>query len=298
MTTLHISPEVQSALDKGQPIVALESTLIAYGLPYPANLETARALEATVGDNGATPATIAILDGQIRIGLDDADLERLATGRDVRKVSRRDIAIAVAKGLNGATTVAATMWIAHRAGIAVFATGGIGGMHRGNPSDVSADLPELAQTPVAVVCAGAKAILDLPATREWLETHSVPILGFGTDEFPAFYTRSSGLLVDECVDSPEEAAAILRAHWSLGMGGVLVCVPIPAEVEIPRNAAEDIITRALAEAEAKQIRGKELTPFLLAQLEALTGRATRRANIALLKNNAVIAARIARVLAR
>jgi pseudouridine-5'-phosphate glycosidase len=171
-------------------------------------------------------------------------------------------------------------------------------MHRGNPSDVSADLPELAQTPVAVVCAGAKAILDLPATREWLETHSVPILGFGTDEFPAFYTRSSGLLVDECVDSPEEAAAILRAHWSLGMGGVLVCVPIPAEDEIPRNAAEDIITRALAEAEAKQIRGKELTPFLLAQLEALTGRATRRANIALLKNNAVIAARIARVLAR
>ena len=226
---------MQKALNADLPLVALESALISHGLSYPQNLETARSLEQAVRENGAVPATIAIIEGKIRVGLTEGELKRLATQKGVRKVSRRDLAIAVARGEDGATTVAATMYVAALAGIEVVATGGIGGGHREQPSDISADLPELAQTRVAVVCSGAKSILDLPLTLEWLETHGVPILGYQTDEFPAFYSRQSGLPVDARVDTPEEAARIIRAKWELGLeGGVLVTVPVPEEAELPR----------------------------------------------------------------
>ena len=302
---LQVSPEVQSALDAGRPAVALESTLIAHGLPWPTNLEVARRLEATVREAGATPATIAILGGAIRVGLDDAALEHLASASGVRKVSRRDLPIVVAQKLDGATTVAATMWVAAQAagarqgaGIRVFATGGIGGVHRGHPFDVSADLPELAGTPVAVVCAGAKAILDLPLTLEWLETHGVPVIGFQCDEFPAFYSRHSGLPVDVRVENAEEAAAIIKAKWGLGIeGGALVVVPVPAELELDMATGESAIETALAEAEQKGIRGRSITPFLLERVSQLTGGDSRRANIALLENNARVAAALAACLA-
>jgi len=230
-STWQIRPEVQKALDANSPIVALESALISHGLSYPQNLETAQALEQAVRENGALPATIAIIEGKIRVGLTDGELERLAIQEGVRKVSRRDLPIAVARGEEGATTVAATMYVAALAGIEMLATGGIGGVHRGQPFDISADLPELAQTRVAVVCSGAKSILDLPLTLEWLETHGVPILGYRTDEFPAFYSRQSGLPVDARVDTPEEAASIIRTKWGLGLeGGVLVTVQIHLNV--------------------------------------------------------------------
>ena len=306
---LEIQPGVQKALNANSPIVALESALISHGLSYPQNLLTAQALEQAVRENGAVPATIAIIEGKIRVGLTEGELERLATQKGVRKVSRRDLPIAVARGEDGATTVAATMYVAALAGIEVVATGGIGGVHRGQPlarfslarssADISADLPELAQTRVAVVCSGAKSILDLPLTLEWLETHGVPILGYQTDEFPAFYSRQSGLPVDVQVDTPEEAASIIRAKWELGLeGGVLVAVPVPQEAELPRELAEEAIERALAAAQEQGITGKALTPFLLGQIAQSTEGASVEANVALLKNNAAVAARIARALKR
>jgi pseudouridine-5'-phosphate glycosidase len=296
---LEIRSEVRNALNANSPIVALESALISHGLPHPQNLETAQALEQTVREHGAVPATIAVIKGKIRVGLMERELERLATGKDIRKVSRRDLPIGVAQKMDGATTVAATMHVAALAGIEVLATGGIGGVHRGQPSDISADLPELARTRVAVVCSGAKSILDLPLTLEWLETHGVPVLGYRTDEFPAFYSRESGLPVDARVDAPQQAARIIRTKWELGLeGGVLVTVPVPEEAELSHKLAEKAIERALAAAQEEGITGKALTPFLLNQIARFTEGASMEANVALLKNNAVVAARIARVLKR
>jgi pseudouridine-5'-phosphate glycosidase len=296
-STLHLSTPVRAALEAHTPVVALESTLITHGLPRPVNLEVAQRLEAVVRDNGATPATIAILDGELYAGLEPDQLERLANTDNVRKVSRRDLPIVTAQRGHGATTVAATMWVAAQAGIQVFATGGIGGVHRGQPFDVSADLPELAQTPVVVVCAGAKAILDLPLTLEWLETHGVPVLGFGTDTFPAFYSRSSGLPVDARCDTAEDAANIIRAKFDLGLpGGVLIGVPIPEEYAVAPDDIEPAIQQALQMAEAQHIRGKAITPFLLQHVSELTGGESQKANIALLENNARAAAQIARAL--
>lgn len=295
---LVLKAEVEEALGAGQPVVALESTLITHGLPFPTNLETAHRLEDVIRAEGATPATIAVLGGRLRVGLDEAELERLARGREIRKVSRRDLPIVIAQGGDGATTVAATMWISAQAGIKVFATGGIGGVHRGQPFDVSADLPELARTPVAVVCAGAKSILDLPLTLEWLETWGVPVIGYGTDEFPAFYARSSGLPVDTRVDSPKQAAKIIRARWDLGLGGgVLIVAPVPAEAELPAEVMETAIAQALTAAEKKGVRGKAITPFLLARIAETTEGDSLRANVALLENNVAIATRIAGALA-
>ncbi len=301
------------------PFLALESTVIAHGLPYPQNVETARELEAVARAHGVEPRTVAVLAGEIHVGLTDAELQRLAQARDVMKLSRRDIAIALAQKRDGATTVSATMYLAHRAGIRIFATGGIGGVHRpvsGEQSlvnsgsrlftvdgllstDISADLLELAQTPVAVVCAGAKAILDLPATLEFLETHGVPVLGYQTDEFPAFYSRSSGLRVQARAESAREAAEIIHAHWGLGnSSGVLVCVPIPQKDEIPREVIEPYIERALRNAEEQKVVGSAVTPLLLKRLDELTEGRSVRANIALLKNNVAIAAEIAKALAQ
>jgi len=295
---LHIQSQIDGALRQGLPVVALESTVIAHGLPFPQNMEMALRLEEAIREEGAVPATIGVIGGTLRVGLSSQEIERLATGEGVRKVSRRDLPLVVARGEDGATTVAATMWIAHRAGIRVFATGGIGGVHRGQPFDISADLPELARTPVAVVCSGAKAILDLPLTLEWLETHGVPVVGYGTDEFPAFYSRRSGLPVDARVDAPEEVAAIFRAQRRLGLpAGLLICVPVPAEAELEAEVMEAAIAEALAAAEAQAVRGKALTPFLLAEISKRTGGASLRANLALLENNARVAAQIARELA-
>lgn len=296
---LQIKPEVRKALDGNGPVVALESSLIVHGLPYPQNLETAQALEELVRGERATPATIAILGGQIKIGLSAEELVHLATAGGIRKVSRRELSIVVARGLDGATTVAGTMYLAHRVGIKVLATGGIGGVHRQHPFDISADLPELERTPLVVVCSGAKAILDLPRTLEWLETHGVPVLGYRSDRFPAFYSRDSGLPVDVRVDTPKEAARIIQPKRELGVeGAVLIVVPIPEEEEIPLSIVEGAIGKALVQAEEEAITGQALTPFLLRQTGELTEGASLRANIALLKNNAVIAARLARVLAR
>ncbi len=282
------------------PLLALESTVIAHGLPYPHNLQTARDLESVARAHGVEPRTVAILRGQIKIGLSDAELEQLAQATDVLKLARRDIAVAIARQRDGATTVSATMFLAHRAGIRVFATGGIGGVHRTGLRqnwDVSADLLELAHTPVTVVCAGAKAILDLPATLEFLETHGVPVLGFQTDEFPAFYSRTSGLRVPTRVDTPAEAAQIIRAHWELGnTSGVLVCVPIPEQDEIPREKIEPFVGKALSDAEAEQITGSTVTPYLLRRLSDLTQERSVRANVALLKNNVAVASEIAKLL--
>jgi len=254
-------------------------------------------MEATVRENGATPATIAILHGELRAGLTDAELEFLATAQGIRKVSRRDLPVVVAQQGDGATTVAATATIAAWAGIKVFCTGGIGGVHRDAPFDVSNDLPTLAAVPVAVVCSGAKAILDLPATVEWLETAGVPVVGYGTDELPAFYSRQSGLRVDVRVDKPQEAAAIIRATWQLGLpGGVLIVVPVPEADELSRESVEPQIAAALAEAKSQRIEGNAVTPFLLRWLAEKTGGASLRANVALLKNNAAVAAQIAAAL--
>ncbi len=278
--------------------VALESTVISHGLPWPHNLSLARRLEQIIIEEGAVPRTIGIIAGRVRVGLSDEELEHLARARGVRKVSRRDLPVATAMGQDGATTVAATMYLAARAGIRVFATGGIGGVHRGHPFDVSADLEELAQTPVCVVCAGAKAILDLPLTLEVLETKGVPVIGYQTDEFPAFYSRTSGLPVDQRVDTPEQVALLFRAQRELGLpGGMLVVVPVPREAELSQERVAPIIERALAEAEEREIQGKDLTPFLLARVAELSGGDALRANLALLENNARVAARIALALA-
>ncbi len=299
--SIQIKPEVADALQVQRPVVALESTLITHGLPYPDNLATARAIEAAIRDTnvGAVPATIAILHGQIIVGLDDAQLEYLATAKGVRKCSRRDIGIVVAGRLDGATTVAGTMIVAALAGIGVFATGGIGGVHRGHPFDISADLEELGRTPVTVVCAGAKSLLDLPLTLEQLETRGVPIIGYATDELPAFYSRTSGLPVDVRADTPEEVAAIVRARRALGLGGgELVAVPIPVSAadELPRAEAEAAIAGATKLADESGVTGAAITPFVLAKIAELTDGRSKRANVALLLNNARVAAHIAHAL--
>lgn len=281
-------------MSPNSPLVALESTVISHGLPYPHNLALAQEMEAIIRRHGAEPRTIAVIGGELRAGLGETDLHHLATARDVRKVSRRDLPIVVARRSDGATTVATTMWIARRFGIEVFATGGIGGVHRGKGDDVSADLQELAQTPVIVVCAGAKAILDLPSTLEYLETYGVTVVGYGADEFPAFYSRHSGLAVDIRCDTAAEVAAIWRAKQALALpGGLLVTVPIPADMEIPAHEIEPAIAQAVAEADARGLRSAEVTPFLLTRLAELTGERSLRANLALLRNNAAVAAEIA-----
>lgn len=291
---IKFNQEVQTALENNQPVVALESTVIAHGLPYPENIEVARKLENIIRENGAVPATIAVFDGGFCVGLDESQLNKLATDKTIRKISRRDLPIAVARKLNCATTVATTMFIAHRAGIKVFATGGIGGVHRGKLPDISADLPELAQTPMTVVCAGAKIVLDLPATREWLETNGVCVLGWQTDEMPAFYSRKSGLQIDERVETAEEAARIIKARNELKMwNAILLTVPVPEEFEIANEKLDEILQSALAEAESRNISGKEITPFLLAKMSSESKGETLKANIALLENNAKIAAQIA-----
>lgn len=297
---IRLSEEVAAALAENRPVVALESTVISHGLPYPANLELAQEMEQIVRDNGATPGTIALIAGQPAVGLTEAEIAKLADGSvEVMKISRRDFGSAIARGYYGATTVAATMIVAHKAGIKVFATGGVGGVHRGDAQDVSADLIELSQTPVAVVCAGAKSILDLPRTLEWLETFGVPVIGYGTDEFPAFYTPQSGLSLTERADSAEETARIIGSQWNFGLlGGALVTVPIPAEEALPPEAIYPHIEQALTEAEEQHISGKDTTPFLLQRLVEITDGASLKANLALLKNNAAVAAQIAAELSK
>jgi pseudouridine-5'-phosphate glycosidase len=328
--TVIVRPDVADAVRCGGPVVALESTLIAHGLPWPLNLETARAAEEAVSAEGAVPATVAVWKGRPTVGLDASQLEHLARGSNVRKASRRDLAAAVAQKGHAATTVAATMFLAHRAGLRVFATGGIGGVHRAeaktedrgwriedrgaketsSPSsilyppssilsshsswDVSADLPELARTPVAVVCAGAKSVLDLEATLEVLETLGVPVVGYGSDDFPAFYLRSSGLPVNARVDSPAEAAALLRAHWELDGAGVVLAQPLPAEAALEPETFADALRQAEENAAVAGVRGPALTPFLLARLAEITNGQTLRANQALVVANARLAARVAR----
>ena len=296
---LDIAPEIAAALAQGNAVVALESTIIAHGMPYPGNLVTARALERIIRTEGAVPATIVVLDGRLKVGLDDAALERLAQSPDMAKASVRDLPVLMAARRDGATTVAATMRIAAMAGIRVFATGGIGGVHRGAEAtgDVSADLTELAESPVAVISAGAKAILDLPRTLEMLETLSVPVIGYQCDEFPAFYSRSSGLRIQARAESPAEIAAILAARWRLSdKGGALIANPIPSADEIPAQKIEAHIAVALQDARAQGIAGKDVTPFLLARIRDLTQGESQRANVALALNNAQLGARIARSL--
>ena len=295
---LYVAPEVDAALRDVRPVVALESTLITHGLPWPENAATALAMEAAVRESGAVPATIAILAGRITVGLSRDQIEDLAQrpSASVRKCSRRDLPIVVARGEDGATTVAGTMIVAHQAGIRVFGTGGIGGVHRGAPFDVSADLMELGRTPVAVVCAGPKAILDLPQTLEVLETHGVPIVGLGTDTLPGFYTRSSGLPIDVRVETPRDVAAIIAAAERMDVRhGVLVVVPVPASEEASGDV-DEAIERAIADAEAQRIRGKAVTPFLLKRVAELSGGASQRTNQALLVHNARTAGLIAREL--
>jgi pseudouridine-5'-phosphate glycosidase len=289
------SREVEEALKTDRPVVALESTVIAHGLPRPQNIETARRLEQIVREVGATPATVALLGGKICVGLDDAQLEQIANSRDVHKLSTRDLAIAVARAWDGATTVAATVFLAARAGLSVFATGGIGGVHRGALPDVSADLPELARTTLAVVvCSGAKSVLDLAATREWLETHGVTVVGYGCDEMPAFYTRASGLSVDVRCDAPEEVCQLVSARRELAMqGALLVTVPVPEDAEVRADVLLGILDEAIGEAERRRIGGRDLTPFLLARMAERSDGATLRANLALLEENARVASRIA-----
>ncbi len=298
---LDISPEVKKALDEGRPVVALESTIISHGMPYPKNVETALLVEQTIRDNGAVPATIAVIGGRLKAGLSREEIEYLGkTGRGVAKASRRDLPALVARGADGATTVTTTMIIAHMAGIKIFATGGIGGVHRGAETtmDISADLEELAQTPVMVVCAGAKSILDLGLTLEYLETHGVPVIGYGTEELPAFYTRHSGFSVDYRVDSPEELAAMFSAQRGLDYkGGMLVTNPIPEEYSMDKAVIDKAIDEALAQAKAQGIHGKETTPFLLAKVVELTGGDSLESNIQLVLNNARLAAKTAAALA-
>lgn len=291
---LSLNSEVESALLDGKPVVALESTVIAHGLPRPQNIETARRLEQIVRDGGAIPATIGVVGGNLLIGLDANQIDLLAKADDIKKLSVRDLAIAVARRWNGATTVASTMWIAHRAGIKVFATGGIGGVHRGTLPDVSADLPQLAATPMIVVCSGAKIVLDLPATREWLETHGVTIAGYQCDELPAFYSRTSGLPIDVRCDNPADVVEVFKTQQQLDTrSALLVAAPVPSENEVNRSVLEGALNDALNEANRRAIGGRELTPFLLAQMSEKSEGATLHANIALLENNARVAAQIA-----
>lgn len=290
----RVLDEVQRALTSDSPVVALESTVITHGLPAPHNLRLARDMEAGVRHRGATPATIALLDGLIRIGITNAELESLANNPAI-KVSLRDFATSLTKKINGGTTVAGTMFAAHKVGIKVFATGGIGGVHKESHMDISTDMQALATIPMIVVCAGAKSILDLPATLEYLETLGVPVLGYGTDEFPAFFSRHSGLKVSVRVDSPQEVADFARTHWSLGLqSGILVCQPIPAEFEIPREEIDPIEEQASREAVEKGIRGQAITPFLLQRVNELSNGRSMKSNIAFLLNNAGLAAEIAR----
>ena len=300
MPVLEIATEVRDALAANRPVVALETTIVTHGMPYPENVATARSLEAEIRALGAVPATIAVLGGAIRVGLGESELESLARAKDVLKLSRNDLAYALATGQPGATTVAATMICARLAGIRVFATGGIGGVHRGAETslDISADLEELARTPVAVVCAGAKALLDLPKTLEYLETRGVPVVGYGTSEFPAFWSRSSGLPAPLRLDSPAEIAAMLRLKWSLGLeGGAVIANPVQETDEIPAAEMSGYIATAVAESQARGITGKAVTPFLLARLVEITGGRSLRANIALVQSNARLAASLARALA-
>ncbi len=291
---LKFNEEVQNALRDKKPVVALESTVIAHGLPFPENLETAFNLEKIIRENGAIPATIAVFGGDFCVGLSENQIEFLATDKNIRKISRRDLPVAAALKLNCATTVATTSFIAHKAGIKVFATGGIGGVHRGFSSDISADLPELTETPITVVCSGAKIVLDLPATREWLETYGVTVLGWQCAEMPAFYSRKSGLFVDERIETAREAAEIIKARDDLNLkNSILLTVPIPAEFEIDLTELENILAESLKLADRQNIGGKEITPFLLAQMAEKSGGKTLAANIALLENNAKIAAQVA-----
>jgi pseudouridine-5'-phosphate glycosidase len=294
---LRIKPEVRSALAKNQPVVALESTVIAHGLPRPQNLETAKRLEAIAREKGAVPATVAMLSGTLHAGLEDSQLRLLAENDDVKKLSVRDLPIGVAQSWNGATTVASTMWIAHRAGIQVFATGGIGGVHRGSLPDISADLPQLAQTPMIVVCSGAKIVLDLPATREWLETNSVTVVGYQCDELPAFYSRSSDLAVDARCDTPGDVVRLFKTQRELNLpSALLVTVPVPEHSEVAASTLSAVLDESLTQAAREYITGRNLTPFLLAQMSARSRGATLRANIALLENNVSVAAQIASLL--
>jgi len=291
---LHTNRDVAAAFSDHRPVVALESTVIAHGLPRPQNIDTAQRLEQIARAEGATPATIAVLDGLLCVGLDRPQLDQIATRQDIKKLSVRDLAIAVARNWNGATTVASTMWIAHRAGIKVFATGGIGGVHRGSVPDVSADLPQLAQIPMIVVCSGAKIVLDLPATREWLETNSITVAGYQCDEMPAFYSQSSGLPIDVRCDTPAEVADLFATQRQLDVrSALLVTVPVPSEAEVEQSFLNKVLEDALEQAEREKISGRDLTPFLLAQMSQRSDGATLRANIALLENNARVAAQIA-----
>jgi len=293
---LEINPEVKKAIENGKPVVALESTIISHGMPYPRNVETALNVEKIIRDHNAIPATIAILNGKLKVGLTEEEIEYLGKAKNVIKTSRRDIPFIIAKKSDGATTVASTMIIAALAGIKVFATGGIGGVHRGATEtfDISADLEELAHTNVAVVCAGAKSILDIGLTLEYLETHGVPVIGYQTEEMPAFYTRKSGFGVDYKVDSPEEIASALKAKWDLGLaGGVVVANPIEEQYQMDYGTITEAIEEALEEAKEKGIRGKESTPFLLAKVKEITGGDSLESNIKLVYNNALLGATIA-----
>jgi len=292
----QLAPEVAHALTAKGPIVALETTVVTHGLPFPENINLARDMENQVRENGATPATIGVLAGEIHIGMSQEQLEKLADAEPLRKISRRDFAAAIARKENGGTTVAGTLVAAQTVGIRVFATGGIGGVHRDTQFDISTDLQELARTPLIVVCAGAKSILNLPATLEVLETLGVPVLGYQTDEFPAFYARTSGLPVNVRVETPGEVTAIAEAHWNLGLNSaILVVVPPPADVALSEQEVESAVQQALGEARTQGIRGQQVTPFLLARVSDLTGRASLRANLALLLNNAQVAAQIAKI---
>jgi pseudouridine-5'-phosphate glycosidase len=289
-----IQPLVVDALQHNQPVVALESAVITHGLPQPVNLETALEMQKIILDQGGIPATIALLDGKVHVGLDDDELEKLAFLRGTRKISQRDFGYAIVNKLSGGTTVAGTMAVAHIVGIKVFATGGIGGVHRDAPFDISADLQQLSKTPMIVVCAGAKAILDLRATIEVLETNGVLIIGYQTDEFPAFYSRSSGLVLDSRMDTPGEIASIAKSQWEMGeKAALLVVQPPPGENEIPSADIERSISEAVAEAKSKGIRGPAVTPFLLDRVKTLTGGKSMEVNLSLLKNNAKLAAQIA-----
>jgi pseudouridine-5'-phosphate glycosidase len=298
---LEISAQVAAALVERRPVVALESTIITHGMPWPENRDTARGVEDVIREHGATPATIAVLDGVLRVGLSAAQLDDLAGRRDAAKASRRDLAAIVARGQSAGTTVAATMFLAARAGIPIFATGGIGGVHRGAEEhfDISADLLELGRSPVAVVCAGAKSILDIPKTLEVLETQGVPVIGYGTGEFPAFYARSSGERIEHRCESPGEVAAVIAAHRRLDLpGGLLIANPIPAEHALPAAEMDALISEAVADAAARGVTRKALTPFLLSRIVELTGGRSLVANIALIRNNAALAAHVAVDLAR
>ncbi|MFJ8262568.1 pseudouridine-5'-phosphate glycosidase [Rummeliibacillus sp. NPDC094406] len=296
---IELSAEVQKGKEQGLPIVALESTIISHGMPYPQNVQTAREVEQILRDNGCVPATIALIDGKIKIGLSDEELEMFGNAKNVAKASRRDIGYLLATKQTGATTVAATMIAAELAGIELFVTGGIGGVHRGAETtmDISADLEELATTKVGVVCAGAKSILDIGLTLEYLETKGVPVIGYGTNELPAFYTRQSGFDVNFRLDTPQEVADMLRTKWNLNLhGGAVIANPIPEKEALDHDFITDIIEKALTEATEKHIHGKEVTPFLLGKVKELTEGTSLEANIALVKNNALIGAQIAKAL--